>query len=383
MKSLNELLETASSLDVLEANHVYVDREQFLEQLATPAAPHLATELDSNGQKLICAGQQPYIDYQQSVLSKFDVLREMETQDDLFPLFLWLDTDRCGSDALMTKFAWPVFGKKGPITIQPPQRSEVELRFADVDEAVLASAIDRLGTYLRQIAAQKDVQANPNARERYMQLREMFQSASGVTLSEFNLDLTEHLLQTTQGYTPHSTVLSDLLGKPFLLEALDHLLNRLDRFIAAYNAAVDELVAQGIDPQVSHLREDYLPLFYSCDEDGQRLRLYRRSDGNGRHYASGRCACGAAYSFELGNGSLTAREVTATKRWSPDVNFPALINDQVSGFVAGKSSGLYMMVLNQAMAEALEKTPVPVLLPPRMENGSDEVDSLLYTYFME
>jgi hypothetical protein len=75
-----------------------------------------------------------------------------------------------------------------------------------------------------------------------------------------------------------------------------------------------------------------------------------------------------------------------TGRWSPDVCFPIFFNDRVSGFVAGKSSGVYLMVLNAVMRLALDKTPVPILIPPDLGATSaspDEPDSLIYTYMIQ
>ncbi len=56
----------------------------------------------------------------------------------------------------------------------------------------------------------------------------------------------------------------------------------------------------------------------------------------------------------------------------------------MSGFVAGKSSAIYLMVLNEVLREVLDKTPVPILVPKSLGVNGDnptQVDSLIHHYF--
>ena len=191
MRTLADLLGTADGLSLLEAKGVLVNPEQFKQQLTAPANPSLVHHFGVADKKPVCAGQQVYIDYHQSVLSKIEVLRGMEQDKDLFPFFLWVDTDRSGSDNLMTKFAWPSSSKKGAITILPPGTKEVEARFAKIDASQLSSAIDKLETYLRQ--SNKKVEG---AKNKYAQLRSFFVDGRAETLSAFNLRLTDFLLDS-------------------------------------------------------------------------------------------------------------------------------------------------------------------------------------------
>ncbi len=150
MQTLTDLLHSAEGLHFLAAEGVFVSQQAFIDQLNLPVKPNLAIDLRAENTKLVCSGQQIYVDYRQSVLSKIEILRDMAPDKDLFPFFLWVDTDRSGSDNLISKFAWPPASKKGPITILPPGSKDVEIRFASLDSSVLMSAIDKLGTYLRQ-----------------------------------------------------------------------------------------------------------------------------------------------------------------------------------------------------------------------------------------
>jgi hypothetical protein len=281
----------------------------------------------------------------------------------------------------MTKFAWPSPSKKGAITILPPGTREVEARFARIDSSQLSSAIDRLETHLRQ--SNKKVEG---AKNKYLQLRTLFVNGHAETLSAFNLQLTDFLLTQVLGFIPRSILLSDQLGRTYILEAVNLFLNRVGDTVKVFNEARQSLAQEGIDPQVRSLDEDYLPLFFSCEADDTRLRLHHYTDGSS-HFAVSTCKCGRDYKFHLGKKDvLSIAEIAQTDRWSPDVCFPIFFNDLVSGFVAGKSSAIYLIILNAVLHEVLDKKPVPILVPESLRRiGSDatQIDSLLYRYFAE
>jgi hypothetical protein len=378
VQTLADLLNSSDGLNFLESKGVFIDHKRFKDQLKTPAKADMTDYFGIEDKKLVCSGQQVYVDYRQSVLSKIEILREMERDEDLFPFFLWLDTDRSGSDNLMTKFAWPAPGKKGAITILPPGTREVEARFARIDSSQLSSAIDRLETYLRQ--SNKKVEG---AKNKFLQLRAFFANGHAETLSAFNLQLTNFLLTQVLGFTPRFILLSEQLGRPYIRDAVDLFLNRVEDVVKVFNEARQSLAQEGVDPQVRSLEEDYLPLFYSCEADDTRLRLHHFIDGND-HFAVSTCRCGRDYKFYLGKNMLSIAEIAQTDRWSPDVCFPIFFNDLVSGFVAGKSSAIYLMILNEVLREVLDKKPVPILVPESLRLGGSEsaqIDSLLYRYF--
>lgn len=372
MQPITEFIQTPAGRQFLESNGVYVDRAEFEAELRLPLQPELAAELHQPGKKLVCSGQQIYVDYRQSVLSKVEILRDMAPSDELFGFFLWVDTDRAGSDNLITKFAWPNFSKKGPITIMPSRVREMETRFAEIEDERLASAIDKLETYLRQYAP-----PHAGAKERFVQLRAMFVNGHERPLSAFNLQLTNFLLEQVYGYVPPALMLSHLLDQPAVIAEIELFINNLPAAVRVFNEAIATVAGQGLNPQLTPLDEHYLPLFFSCQNDNQRLRLYHHIE-NGDHFAGGRCRCGQTYNFYLGRNELSLAEITQTGRWSPDVCFPIYFNDRVSGFVAGKSSGIYLMVLGAVMRRVLGKQPAPVLLPTQLT--APDPDSLLYRY---
>jgi len=377
MQELKDLLSSTHGLRFLDAAGVSVTQQDFEARLKNPLKTDLADRLGAQNLKLVCSGQQLYVDYRRSVLSKIETLREMEQVETFFPFFLWVDTDRSGSDNLITKFAWPNSSKKGPITILPSRSGDIESRFVALDPAQLMSAIDKLETHLRQSG-----QAVDGAKQRYQQLRLIFTDDNPGTLSEFNLRLTDFLLNHVYGYVPRSVRLSTVIDQQAILAEINGYLNRIEAVVSVFNAAIQSLIQQGINPQVRPLAENYLPLFFSCEVDNQRLRLYHQIEGRD-HFAVTACNCGRTYRFYLGRAALTIADIAQTGRWSPDVCFPIFFNDFVSGYVAGKSSALYLIVMNQVLGQVLDKTPVPVLIPPGLEQnpaGPAQFDSLIYRY---
>ncbi len=377
MQTLADLLNSTAGRCFLEANGVFVAPQEFKNRLRIPAKPNLADDLGAENRKLVLSGQQLYVDYRQSVLSKIETLREMEPEKNLFSFFLWVDTDRSGSDNLITKFAWPVASKKGPITILPPRTREVEARFTTLDTSVLMSAIDKLETHLRQSGENKK-----GAKEKYLQLRAIFSDKNPGTLSEFNLRLTGFLLTNVFEFMPPSVMLSDLLNKEFVLDEVNLFVNCVADVVQVFNEAGESLVQKDIDPQVRPRAEHYLPLFFSCELDNRRIRLYHHIDGKD-HFAAGACKCGQEYRFYLGRTTLSIAELAQTNRWSLDVCFPIFFNDSVSGFVAGKSSAIYLIVMNEVLRRVLDKMPVPILVPAKLElneNDPIQIDSLIYRY---
>jgi hypothetical protein len=372
MQSLTDLLSTQAGRNLLAGEAVFVDRAAFEARLAAPARSDLAQELGAAGKMLICSGQQIYVDYRQSVLSKLKVLRDLSQDARLFPFFVWVDTDRAGSDNLMTKFAWPASGKKGPISIMPAGGHEIESRFAAVDPAELSRAMDRLETHLRQSGERR-----AGAKDRYQELRALFtEDGHGLALSEFNLRVTHFLLGRVLDFVPPALVLSRVLDGGLLAGEIERFLARRADVVRVFNEKRASLLEQGIDPQVRPLDEDYLPLFYSCEADGTRLRLHFKAEGGGDWAVAG-CRCGRVYRFDLGSERLFH-----TRRWSLDVCFPLFLNEMVSGLVGGKSSAIYLMVTNDVLRKVLGRQPVPILVPQGL-NGGGQIDSLLYRYFAQ
>ena len=379
MLTLADLMTTQDGQEFLESNGVLVSQEVYKARLNPPANSALASVLGiDNNEKLICSGQQLYVDYRQSVLSKVSTILDLERDSDLSAFFLWVDTDRSGSDSLITKFAWPTNSKKGTIAIAPSRTRDIELRFVDLDPTQLRRAIDKLGTHLRQSGV-----IRKGAKLKYQQLRAKFVDEEIGTLSHFNHQITDILLNDRFGFSPRSIITSEIIKNEFVIREINLLLNNMADAIRVFNEAIGSLVEKGIDPQVKPRSEDYLPLFYSCDQDDQRFRLHHIIEG-GEHFAIGACSSRHIHRFYLGKDNLSIDALAQTGRWSPDVFLPGFFNDMVSGFVAGRSSALYLIVLNAVLRQVLHKSPVPVLVPESLAGPStspDQIDSLVYSYF--
>jgi hypothetical protein len=379
MLTLTDLINTATGQEFLESNGVLVSQEAYKARLKPPANATLASDLGiAHDKKLICSGQQLYVDYRQSVLSKVSAVRELEQDTDLSAIFLWIDTDRSGSDSLITKFAWPANSKKGAIGIAPSRKQDIELRFVELDATQLRRAIDKLGTHLRQSGVNRK-----EAKLKYQLLRARFVDEEIGTLSSFNHQITNILLSDQFGFSPRSVIASEIINNEFVTREINLLLNNVADVIKVFNETVELLVEKGINPQVKPRSEDYLPLFYSCEQDDQRFRLHHIREGD-EHFAIGACRSRHIHKFYLGRDKLSIDSIVNTGRWSPDVFLPGFFNDMVSGFVAGKSSALYLIVLNAVLRQVLGKSPVPVLVPKSLaeqNNSPDQIDSLLYSYF--
>ena len=150
-----------------------------------------------------------------------------------------------------------------------------------------------------------------------------------------------------------------------------------------FNQTVEDLQDKGINPKVKPLAENYLPLHVTCSDCRRRLRLHRERQG-GDHYAVTQCKCGRAYRFYLGSRHLSMDEIAQGGSWSPDVCLTLFLNDFVSGYIAGGSSGIYYgLVMKEVLENVLQKRRVPILLPPPAGADTAAVDSLLYRYLMD
>ncbi len=381
MRTLMDLLNSSTGLRFLESNRIFVTPGEFVDRLRSPAQPDLVDFFGvRKDARPVYVGQQIYADYRQSVLNKISALQNLAKEESIFPFLMWSDTDRAGSDKLIARIVWPDQDKTISISIAPPGTKDAEPRFIDLDTLQLQKAIDRLGTYLFQSATRKR-----ETKSRYRQLRTLFLPERALTLSEFNRQLTHFLLDNHLEFNPRSIFISDIMNRGMITDAINICLNNIIDFIGVFNETVYSMMQMEIEPQVKPLAEDYLPLCYSCEVDNRRLKLHHRLDGT-EHFAVGSCKCGADYSFYLGRKSLAIDELARTNRWSLDVSLPIFLNDLVSGVVAGKSSALYGIVLNQVLSKVLGKKAGPVLVPASLgakENNLRHFDSLIYSYLTE
>jgi hypothetical protein len=298
---------------------------------------------------------------------------------------LWIDTDLAKTDALMLRFFWPLFGKKMSVRLSAGAYDNCELRFVPFETARVQQALDKLSTYLGQSITGRKKVTRAKVRDGFEQLKAVFLQQSGGVLSQLNHRVAYFLLNNQAGLNPSSIIVSDLIGQDFITAEINQFLNHLDEAIVVFNAAVERLRATDIDPKVKPLAADYLPLHVSCEDCHRRLRLHREAQGDDQ-FAVATCRCQQPYRFYLGNGQLSIDEIVQAVAWSPDVCLTLFMNDFVSGYIGGGSSGLYYgLVMKEVLEKVLNKRRVPILLPQPTALDSSEpeqFDSLLYRYLM-
>jgi len=381
MSTLPEL--AASEPGIFREEGVFLERRPFLKAISPPKRGALARLSDPSGggddRSLVYIGQQLSVDYGASVLAKLTTLAKLQADDDVRGCALWVDVDRAGSDKRMTVISWPRRGGRAGVSIAPPGSKDREPRLIPIEKRELMKALDRLRTYLGEAGVDR------RGLDRYAHLREILSRSRAETLADVSAEISD-LLLAEYGIRLAPVRLSSLLEEKELTEQVVACLNALPRVIEVFNRTLFDLRERGIDPLLHPLADDYLPLRISCASDGTRLPL-RRHDGADGAYAVATCRCGATYRFRLGRRELSFDQIAETRRWSPDVLLPALLNDLASGAVAGKSSAIYGMVLNRVLREALDKKPIPMLVPegltsPDAADARLVADSLMVTYLM-
>ena len=359
MRALSELLGSDEGRAFLETRGVLTSGRAFVERLRPPAHDGLLGLAGGGSGLPVYAAHQVKADYSPSVTAKIRSAWNLErAHPEVRAVLLWLDLDRAGSDRGTSSIT--LRGRSGSVSVRlaPRRHDDKEVRFVPVDPAQLEELLRKLGAWARQQGA--------TAVERHDRLATVLADPPPATLSEANLRLTSFLIQTQLGVTAPSVLISDVMGRPSLTDTLNETVQRIDDVIMVFNAAIESLSAAGIDPQVRPLRPDYLPLHFSCERDDRRCTLVRERRGT-EHVATTTCICGASYEFRLGSSSLSTEEVTRTGRWSADVTLPMYLNDLASGMVAGRSSALYGLVLNEVLEKVLARRPIPMLVPDDLE----------------
>ena len=385
-QNLKDLLASPDGVNFLAAHDIFVTQEDFVAQLKSPVQAGLTRSVEAEQQKPIYALQQIYIDCTHSRLDRMVILDRFEADADCFPFFLWIDTDLAKTDALMLRFFWPLFGKKMSVRLSAGAHDNSELRFIPFETSRVQQALDKLDIYLSQSITGRKKVTRAKARDRYDHLKAVFlQQTSGV-ISELNHRVAYFLLNNQAQLNPFSVLVSDLISRDLITTEINLFLNHLDEAIGVFNDAVEALHAQDIDPKVKPLATDYLPLHVSCLDCRRRLRLHREAQGHDQ-FAVARCKCQREYRYHLGHHQLSIDEIVQAGAWSPDVSLTLFMNDFVSGYIGGGSSGIYYgLVMKEVLETVLHKRRVPILLPPPSGvngNGPEQFDSLLYRYLMD
>lgn len=358
VRSLEDLLGHADGRQFLEQRGVLSDPAAFGARLRPPDRPGLAELAGlAHAGPLVYVAHQLLADYGRSVLGKFEVARALVGTGSMAVVLLWLDTDRAGSDRHSMGVTWQERPGQGA-RLAPRRLRHRETRFVPVSVDDSDAMLDTVLTWVRNDLRGE---GRERAERRLERLRLALRAMPPATLVDAAQVMTTVMLRDHLGLDTPSVRVSRLLEAGLLRGELERALARIDEFVAVFNESVARLVALGVDPLVSPLPADYLPLRYSCPGDGRRLPLRHERDGRTR-LAAATCRCGRAYRFRLGDQALTIDELAADGRWSVDVTLPAYLTALVSGVVGGRSSALYGLVLNEVAARVLGRDPVPVLV---------------------
>ena len=368
LRDVPALLADDAGRAYLAAHGMFTDLDSFVAALRPPADDSLnALMALPESTPLVHIGQQVCADYDRAVVSKFEVAGLLELSG-ITPALLWHDCDRAGSERYGMRLRLP--NADGPRGVWLAHRSlgKQEPRFIEVDPEQLEQLLAYLGSWLRSRLASGHRAA---ARARLAALIEAVRPVGGQTLSAVNRAIAEHLLREALGLHLRSTSLSAMLDRGLLTPSVNAYLAQIDDVIRVFNEGVSTLVADGIDPLVRPLDADHLPLFYSCATCGTRVRLVHERLERG-HYAVAQCPCGVERRFHIGHRTISLGELEATDRWSPDVSLPVHLNRLASGWVVGRSTALYGMVLNGVTERVLGHKPIPGFVPPGLEDPADE-----------
>ena len=138
------------------------------------------------------------------MLDRMALLERFEPHEDCFPFFLWIDTDLAGTDALMLRFFWPLFGKKVSVRLSAGAHDHRELRFIPIEPPRVQQALDKLGVYLSQSITGRKKVTRAKAQDRYEQLKAVFlQHTSGGTWGVCVYDVDEIVRTLDEGMTKY------------------------------------------------------------------------------------------------------------------------------------------------------------------------------------
>jgi hypothetical protein len=382
LQSLVDLLPNSQQRSFLAEHGMHAEVDQFLEQLTAPESDEHNDLLGlQGGTRLVHIGQQVCTDYHPATLTKFKVVTELSDKAAVEPAILWHDADRADSEKFGMRIVLPNPSKPVGVPLAPRSEGIAEPRFIQVAPAAVDDAFAHMDRWASGRNKDRSKAERIAAKDRLDRLAAAVRDDGPRTLGEFNVKFAGFLLREALGLDIRSTLLSRMIDAGMLTDSINAYLNSLADVIAVFNEAVDDLVAHDIDPQVKQLPPDHLPLHYSCPTTNRRVRLSLVRDGE-QHLASSDCRCGTVHSFPLGTSTLSIAELAESGRWTADVSLPIHLNRLASGWVVGRSTAIYGIVLNSVVEKVFGYRPIPGLIPPSLMSETGELgeDTLLVEY---
>lgn len=380
MRSLAALIGEPQAAAFLLTRGVHLDQESFVAELHPPRQPDLLSLLGLEADaKLVFLGQQACADMAAVTATKFAATRDLYEAGAAEVAILWHDLDSTQSERFGARIVLPSGSHLRGVWLAPRALEDREPRFIPAERERREALISFLATWV-QNSCREHLDA---ARGRVAELGEALLNDDVHTLAQANRALVTVLLRRQLGLDPPAVFASEMIGHGLLVESVIDYVDRIEDVTAVFNRAVDDLIAADIDPQVRRLRDDYLPLWFSCPRDGTRLRLSRRRRGADM-VAEATCRCQERYEFNFGSGRPDLGQLLGTGRWSIDVSMPVHHTTLASGWIGGRSSALYALVFNEVIEKVYGLKPLPVLVPHELvESGSsvpDGDETLLLQY---
>jgi hypothetical protein len=374
LRAAADLLESPDGVEYLAERGVFASAAAFAERLAPPERDDLAMLLGLDpAAPLVYIGHQVCADLASPTVAKFEAARALAAGGTQLAV-LWHDMDSTQSERFGARIVLPGARRTRGVWLAPRELEDREPRFIEVERERLEAAVRAIAEWARGICRED----RAAARTRVELLARSLLDGEIETLAEANRALLTTLLREQVGFESRAVFASEMVAAGMLVASVEEYVARIDEVVQVFNAAVARLVADDVDPQVRPLRDDYLPLRYSCPRDGTRLRLDRAGTGAGLR-AVATCRCGTRYEFELGDPPRLD-ELRASGRWSIDVSMPVHHNDLASGWVAGRSTALYGIVFNEVLTKVLGRRPLPTLVPARLPSDDGGDETLLVRY---
>jgi hypothetical protein len=312
VRTLFDLLDSDDGRDFLADRGLFTDVEVFCAELQPPVSPLLNEALGLPADApIVHIGQQVCTDYAPWTLSKFVAGAQLGARGDAVPAVLYHDLYQAEAERFGMRLVLPAGTKQKGIWLAPRSAGAAEPRFIEVGRPAVEAALRELAAWVTNSMQTRQKPERKAAQARRAVLEEAVLAHDLDTLGQAAGAFATFLLGQRLGVDLPRVYLSGLMERDVLTGPVNAFLERLDDVRAVFNEGVAALVVRDIDPQVRPLPEDYLPLHFSCPDDGTRLRL-TRDLGTGRH-AVATCKCGTEYRFDLGD-PLGLGELATTGR---------------------------------------------------------------------
>jgi hypothetical protein len=343
-----------------------------LEQRADTGFTILNTEPRSN--VFIWSGQQAYIDYSLGVVSKLEALNSIA--DDGQALFGLVGYDFFGSDGMISQTRIPTAlpnvkdNLMGIRIHYKSKRKHKDMRFIPPpDKKQLDDAHPKMKGTLKMAFKYIGDQITPSEkREAFQRLGNILEDyeyarTHSRSVADFNTIWAVRVFRRL-GYKVLFCEMDKLLDQEELSTCVAETLGRTIRENHLFVESVNQILrkAGDCDLRISHQELGYVPIFMTDEITGKRFPLKCNKIGPDHFLVSE-----ANYGFKVNIGTAADEDVQAfledyKGRWSPNVFLPLFMyRCGFHGFVSGRSSLKYSIVIGHVMEKVFEEKHPPNL----------------------